>query len=129
MDRYTNPIWIFNNSRLCKIIVIATVLVGLTSYRATQGEYLALAPDRADRLSHAFQCPTVLPDLTSTTCTNYAAQYAAALADLQKAHMAADVAYRAWYECEHGGRQSPVLPERSQSEIPSADFSVLVEQP
>ncbi|MDG2224099.1 MAG: hypothetical protein P8L85_22145 [Rubripirellula sp.] len=129
MDRYTNPIWTFDISQSFKIMIIATVLIGLTSYRATQGEYLAPAPGQADRLSHTFHCPKVLPDFSSTTCTNYAAQYAAALADLQKAHMAADVAYRAWYECEYGGRQSPTLTERSGGGSSFADFSVLVEQP
>lgn len=72
--------------------------------------------------------PSEMPD-SRTNCSDLAAAYAVALSDIKVAHMAADVAYRAWYECEHGGRQSPVLPERSQSEIPSADFSVLVEQP
>ena len=130
MDRYTNRSWTFENGKSLKLMIIVAVLGGLTSYRESQGEHLSLMHDQTDCVPCMHQIPKIQPDLNSTKCINYAAQYAAALADLQRAHIAADTAYQAWYECEYGGGgRIPTQTDRSPADISSAGLSVLVEQP
>ena len=57
----------------------------------------------------------------ANNCSAEAAAYAAALDDLDQAQQQADIAYAAWYECEHG-----VPPENPEPPPPqSPTYSIL----
>jgi capsule polysaccharide export protein KpsE/RkpR len=123
MDRYTSRISNFNTRNFLTVTLTLALIASIGSYRALQGEQTAEIQQTNTGQSHICILPQLQPDFNNVDCTSFAAQYAAALASLQQAHVAADAAYQAWYNCEMNNGPTPPAP----ADIPAAELSVLVD--
>jgi len=126
MDRYIEPNTTSRNQNLARIAIAAVIVLAFTSLRegfseASEGISLNDADSNA---THMIAYPEEMPLDLNANCSGYAAAYAAALVDLQTAQQIADDAYKAWYDCEFGIEGDL---RSTQHEIPSAEYSVLVD--
>ena len=101
-------------------LLSSILLVGITV------PVVSLATSNDRNFDHAAEHRIILPAIqpdASSKCSQEAAAYAAAIVSLNNAQQVANDAYRAWYECEMGGRGY----SRPTVEVPSAELSVLIQ--